>query len=302
MSNKISIVISAADSCGKPSSIRSMDHLPSRDHKGAEHKESFMLSNRSSISRGCLLAATSLVVAMLGTMTSAVSASIVYQDSFTGGTANLDGAAPSVDHGTSTVWTAGATSGPGNGAGAGVGWFDNGSTSLSGNSGGAYLSFTPVNGNIYTLTTGIDPTAGNWLAIGFVKTPNTINPLNGSGAYAWVLISPGGGGQIFTGPDTSNANGGFTGTSSVNTVSIVLNTQAAAWTYQVFDNAVAAEASPVVFSTNPTITAVGLGNSSATGTFSNFELSSAAVPEPPSLGLVAVGGLGLLLLKRRKAV
>ncbi len=38
MSNKSSIVTSAADGCGKPSSIRPMDNLPSRDHKGALHE------------------------------------------------------------------------------------------------------------------------------------------------------------------------------------------------------------------------------------------------------------------------
>ncbi len=56
MRNKTSIVTSAADGCGQPSSIRTMDHLPSHDHNGAEYKESFMFSNRSSVSRGCSLA------------------------------------------------------------------------------------------------------------------------------------------------------------------------------------------------------------------------------------------------------
>ena len=44
MNTQLNIVTSAADGCGQPLSIRSMDHLPSRDHKGAEYKESFMLS------------------------------------------------------------------------------------------------------------------------------------------------------------------------------------------------------------------------------------------------------------------
>ena len=262
-----------------------------------------MFSNRSSVSRGSSLAAAALAVTAFVALAGTASASIIYQDNFSGlATTPLDGAAPTVDHGTSTVWTAGGTNGPGNGAGAGVGWQDNGSTSFSGNSGGAYLSFTPSSGNIYTLTAKLDPTAGNYLALGFVKSPNTTNPVNGSGGYGWALVGPGGGGQVFTGPDTSNSNGGFTGTSGVNTVSIVLNTQASAWTYQVFDNAVAAEASPTAFATNPTITAVELGNSDSTGQFSGFELSSASVPEPAPLGLVTIGALGLLLLKRRRVV
>ncbi len=65
MNSKSRIVTSAADGCGKPQSIRPTDNLPSRDQKGAEYKESFMLSNRSSISRGCSLVATAFAAAGL---------------------------------------------------------------------------------------------------------------------------------------------------------------------------------------------------------------------------------------------
>jgi hypothetical protein len=206
--------------------------------------------------------------------TGQVSTHVIYQDNFKGtATTTLDGVAPTEDHGKSAKWTAGSTAGPGHGHGTGVGWQANGSTSLQGNSGGAYLSFTPVNGNIYTLTARIDPIKGNWLGLGFVKRPNTTNPLNGSGAYAWAIIGPSGGGQIFTGPDTSNPNGGFTGKSGANTISIVLNTTAKKWTYRVYDNG--KTVTPIViFKTNPVITAVGLGNSDAKGMVSDFELST----------------------------
>ena len=46
----------------------------------------------------------------------------------------------------------------------------------------------------------------------------------------------------------------------------------------------------------------------STGTYDEVRISNASlaetapVPEPATLGLVALGGLGLLLLKRRKAV
>ena len=63
MNTQLNIVTSAADGCGQPLSIRSMDHLPSRDHKGAEYKESFMLSNRSSVSRGYSSAVAALATA-----------------------------------------------------------------------------------------------------------------------------------------------------------------------------------------------------------------------------------------------
>ena len=262
-----------------------------------------MFTNSFSNSHGSsLIAAAAIAVAAIAGLAGTASASIIYQDNFTGGTANLDGAAPTIDHGASTVWTAGGTNGPGNGAGAGVGWQDNGSTSFSGNSGSAYLLFKPSIGNIYTLAGGLDVASGNWMSIGFVKSPVTTNPLYGSGAYAWALMTPGGGAAEYPGPDQTNAGVGFTGTSGTNTISIVLDTMATQWTYQVFDNGTSV-APAASFATNqPTITAVGFGNSDSTGTVSGFELSSAAVPEPASLGLAAVGAMGLLLLKRRKAV
>ena len=265
-----------------------------------------MFTNSFSNSHGSsLIAAAAIAVAAIAGLAGTASASIIYQDSFTGGTANLDGAAPTVDHGTSTVWTAGGTNGSGDGAGAGVGWQDNGSTSFSGNSGSAYLLFTPSSGNIYTLTASFELTtsSSNWLSVGFVRTPNTTMPLYGSGAYAWGFVMPSGAGATYPGPDQTVAGTGFTGNAynNLNTLSIVLNTQASAWTYQMSANGTAV--TPVVaYTTNPAITAVGLGNSDATGHFSNFELSSAAVPEPASLGLVAAGSLGLLLIKRRRAV
>jgi hypothetical protein len=59
--------------------------------------------------------------------------------------------------------------------------------------------------------------------------------------------------------------------------------------------------SVVAFATNPNITAVGLGNSVVSAQVSNFELSSAPVPEPATLGLFAIGAsAGCYLLKRRR--
>ena len=80
MNSKSRIVTSAADGCGKPLSIRPMNNLPSRDHKGAEYKESFMLSNRSSFSRGCFLAAAALGVVAL--VSGTASAALVAYEPF----------------------------------------------------------------------------------------------------------------------------------------------------------------------------------------------------------------------------
>ncbi|MGC9259034.1 MAG: PEP-CTERM sorting domain-containing protein [Phycisphaerae bacterium] len=63
MNSKISIVPSAAEYCGKPSSIRVMDNPNSSN---MEQKDSFMFSNRISILRGCsLVAVAAAAVAIL---------------------------------------------------------------------------------------------------------------------------------------------------------------------------------------------------------------------------------------------
>lgn len=258
-------------------------------------------------------------VAMLGSPASA--SNIIYQDSFTGSaTTPLNGAAPTVDNGPSATWTA-DNSGSSSGY---VGFADSGYTSegLTSTGGAAYLNFSPVSGNIYTLSagmnaiTGLNPGTGNdWLSIGFLGTPKTegrFDAPTSEGAYAWGLLrtvanNPVVGqhdGTLFTGPGASvygqNFNNAVAG---VNTLSTVLNTGGSTWTWQLFLNGVAA--SPIEsFPTNPHITAVGIGNDGSVinGQFSNFELTSSPVPEPASLGLFAVGGLALVLVsgKRRR--
>ncbi len=317
MRNKTSIVTSAADVCGKPSSIRPMDNSPSRDHKGAEYKESFMFSNRSSVSHGCSLAAAAVLaaVACIGLAGTASASTIIYLDSFSGSSAanSLNGAAPTVDNGTSSTWTAGSTPGYN-------GFTDTGSASTStGNGIIAYLNFLPSHGYVYTLSVGMQTTSANaWLALGFMTSPMTNNRFDqpdssgGPGATPWALVHapPSSGtyiGSLFTGPAATVYGQNFSPPAGVSitgtqNISIILNTGSSAWTYQVFDNGTAVSPVEGFHNPNPAIVAVGLNTIAPSGQFSNFELSSAAVPEPATLGLVAVGGLGLLLLKRRKTV
>ncbi len=305
MRNKTSIVTSAADCCGQPLSIRSMDNSPSRDHKEAEYKESFMLSSRLSVSRGSILAITAFAAAALALagLASTASASIIYQDSFDRtGALNASTSAPTDTN--NATWTAASLISTSTTSG--------GYANLPSNTWGtAYLPFTPVNGNIYTLIASLNPITGtttNWLAFGFLTAGNVNTSTPNMGAWIGLLERDNRGSQVFNG-DGGSANGptspnnpGYT------TWSITLNTTQPDWTASFSEVGVSGESNFQTFTytgatggaPNPAITAIGFGNDDLSGMVQNFMLSS--VPEPATLGLVAVGGLGLMLLKRRKAL
>ncbi|MGC9261656.1 MAG: PEP-CTERM sorting domain-containing protein [Phycisphaerae bacterium] len=302
MSTKFSIVKFAADGCGRPSSIRPMGNSYSSN---MERKESNMFSNRSSICRGCHVSSVTAkaaivgtAFAMLGMTASAASAGIIYQDSFNR-TGSLNGSTPSPNDTAGATWIAGSsitTSG--------------GYASLTSTSSMAYLPFTPVSGNIYTLAASLNPTPGtttNWLALGFFpSSASSVGSAPDAVASVMVLERDNRGSQVFNG-DGGSANGptspnnpGYT------TWSIVLNTTQADWTTSFSEIGVSGETNFQTFTyggstPNPTINLVGFGTNAISGTVQDFTLAN-SVPEPATLGLVAAGGLGLLLLKRRKTV
>lgn len=238
------------------------------------------------------------------------SANVILQDIFTGTASTpLNGAAPTTGP-AGTIWVAGS------------GWYDNGTetSSGSGNS-NAYLPYTVTTGNVYTLSAGLNPdnVFGGWFGLGYISnTPSTgVNYwFAGSGggylnAGPWLLVSgmrgntSGNEGQYNPGPGHSGGYTAFATTSGVQDVSIVLNTTALHWTFQVFNNGDAVS-SVVTLASNPNIVGVALGDNGspiANGSVSDFTLTATTVPEPANMGLlVAAGGLGLLLLKRRRVV
>ncbi len=307
MNTKSSIVTSAADGCRQPSSIRSMDNTNCSNME--RNKESFMFSHRSSISRGCSLAAAALASMAFVGLAGTASASVIYQDNFSGSSNTpLNGAAPTTGP-AGVTWVAGS------------GWYDNGTETSSGaGNSNAYLPYTVTAGQVYTLSAGLNPdnVSGNWFGLGFISsTPSTGVSywFAGSGggylnAGPWLLVTgtrgdtSGNEGNYNPGPGHSGGYTSFATTSGVQNVAIVLNTTAANWTFQVFNNSSAV--GPVVtLASNPSIVGVALGdngNPMANGTVSDFSLTTSAVPEPATLGLILVGGLGLLLIGRKRMV
>ena len=239
-------------------------------------------------------------LAVLGLMVGTASASTIYSDSFSGSsTTALNGAAPTVDNGTSATWTADAV------------WKANGSAdeSSSGSYGNAFLSFTPTAGHIYTLTEGVNATANSpgktnsWIGLGFVSSEALGSPFyNNAGPFILDYVPNSGASVVrYSGPGLTNGTNYAYPATGVQNLQMVLDTGGASWTVQFSDNGTPL-GSMYTYLANPTIGAVGFGTSNASGQVSNFSLTDVAVPEPATLGLVAIGGMGLLLVKRRRAV
>ena len=232
------------------------------------------------------------------------SASVIYQDSFN--RTGLLNASPTDTAG--ATWTAASSISTTTTSG--------GYASLTSTTSMAYLPFTPVGGNVYTLTASLNPTPGtttNWLAFGFVTAGNatTLAPNIGTstGTVVGLIERDTRQTQVFNG-DGAYANGptspngtGYT------TWSITLNTTHPDWTTSFSEVGVSGEGNFQTFTysgaggtaPNPAITDIGFGNDQMSGTVQDFALAN-SVPEPATWGLVAAGGLGMLLLKRRRTV
>ena len=72
--------------------------------------------------------------------------------------------------------------------------------------------------------------------------------------------------------------------------------------YVVFNATASSNGTLAITWTNTPAEVTPIGTNGQDGTFNGLQLISAAVPEPLTLGLLSVGGLGLLLFKRRRMV
>jgi hypothetical protein len=304
--SKTSIVTSAADGCSKPSSIRPMDNSYRFNMK---QKESFMYSNRSSISRGCSLAAAAMAVAAMGMGvglcglgTNIASATIIYSDNFSGSaTSSLNGQTTTTGGGTWSVYNENTD---------GTGWMANGSCPLDqGNEGSfAVLPFTPTSGLIYAASASFanisstiagSPYMGVFFEIGGNIGSIQDSVFTGAGGYGgdvtWIANSNVG---------STNVSGDSGYVPGGGTLSLVLNTTGASWSLTSSYNGIPTGES-YTFTTNPdNLIGVGLmsGNYPTGGGATSFELTSTPVPETMSLELLGVGALGLVLIGRKRAI
>ena len=136
-----------------------------------------------------------------GVGAAAAAAKVIYQDNFNR-TGSLNALTPSPTDTAGATWTAGTSITTTAASG--------GHASLTSTSSMAYLSFTPVSGNIYILTASLNPTPGtttNWLALGFFpQSASSVGSAPDAAASAMVLERDNRGSQVFNG-DGASANG-----------------------------------------------------------------------------------------------
>ncbi len=220
-----------------------------------------------------------LLLAVLFTLPASAATTItLYSDDFSGTSANnLNATMTDVGAG---VWTANTDIKA------------DGSTATATSNRSAFLPFTPVSGKIYTATVGVNFSAvgsnTGSLQFGFSNnftTTTSITGQSGSNVSAHAFIRQNGSGQVrisYNNPFGSDfATGTYNKTlPDIDVITLVLDTTAAAWTYQVSING--STVKPLyTYMNNPTITQIGFGANAATGAsgrFSNFSLTETTGP------------------------
>ncbi len=263
------------------------------------------------------LAAAATGLLGLAGMAQNASAAVIYSDNFVqpNGT-QLNGQTVQTSNGiaggtSGAQWTACTTQTDGPATTTGSGAYIPGHEAI-------FLPFAAQAGYVYTLTATLDPTSTDWVSLGFADgsytggNGNNIWQSTGTGntdnnPVSWALDRAGTNGgqpQFFGGPGT-NADIAFGAStdSGLQTFVITLNTTGTEWTSSAYVTGdPSLTASYTYTSGNPTITTVGFGTDNTQGIVSAFSLdvASVAVPEPATLSMLAIVGLGLLLGKRRK--
>ena len=324
MSTKFSIVTSAADGCGKPSSIRSMgnSYRSNMDRKG-----SFMLSNRSSAANGYPMVVAALAVVALSGVASATSVANLVNVEFGQGNSGSYGTVGSAVWETQTPYSLNSSSDIWNRTAYGV--INNQSSPLA-------LENTTGSSTGLDLTLSVSGADGGNTYVGFNNNPdpllyNTYLDEHGAtafsnAAYAQVSgLSTGVRYDLVLYPNGSTVTeflvtgSGTYGPESISSYQGSSNLTATGVTQTTFDLPTNTDPSSAGTSANVgnylqfdnispnsngaiDIQFFGVPGFGGEGDFSGFQIAPAsAAPETTTLGLLGVASLGLLLICRKRA-
>lgn len=239
-----------------------------------------------------LLKKTAASLCLIGLPIVSANAATMYFDDFSGdGLSGLNGTTPDTTTGGNT-WAASGD------------WANDGSTTATGTAAdddNAFLAFTPVAGNVYTVSASLATPSGGvsgtqWGAIGFTNT-NTLNTVFwDNGTIPWILYRENNEVVSWTGPGIAGnvSEGTFSG--PINYSIVLDTTNATNWTAQWLVNGSEVRAATSIGT--PMINYVGLGRvGGAAVEFNSFELT--VIPEPSTMALLGLGGM--VLLRRRRA-
>jgi hypothetical protein len=297
MNSKSNIVTSAADGCGKPSSIRPMGKTQSSNME--QNKESFMFSNRSSVSHGCSLAAIGTAVLMTLGFSAAVRASVIQLT--TGdptATAPASSTSVTLSNVVDAIYTPVSNSALNTGAGT-LTWQGVVFSATNANVSRAATNpqwFSPTNADTASNAgfTNVSPSTEDTNLLNLVNAGKAYNASNGANNMSVTItgLTPDGSYYInnivsLIGDSSRPDQVSYNGASAVQADTI--NSASPNGIYDIYDT--------VSADSNGTIAIDYTGPS---GPFYNAVVVS-SVPEPATLGLVAVGGLGLLLIGRKRA-
>ena len=205
--------------------------------------------------------------------TSKASATVIYSQTFTGGTGALVGTSVTTGDG---IWT-------------GAGFLNLNGAAAGG--GADSLAFTPSSGFVYDLTATINVTAVNssWIGVAFMKDNNTYGWYPPASTPAALHTADW---QIW--PQAFNAH-----VLTSNDVLVRLDTTGTQWTTSMYQGGTQIGSTYTYTTGNPEINWVGfVSEGPAVGSVSAFQLTQ-AVPEPSTYALVLGGILTLLLIRRR---
>ena len=275
MSSNKSIISSVPMYRDKPSSIRSMD---SSHSSNMERKESFMFSHRSLVSRGFSLGAvvpiaigTAAALAMLSAGNAR--ANMILNGDFSANAASYTaypGGSTSPNPSSPTNWTAYTANGTVGVNGLDTGFYNNNGSPFAPTSVGTIRDFAFMQ----VLYSQIGQTVGTADGQAYTLSYEGAARAGETGVLLDVTIT-----------DATNNN--------------VVATQTATITSTAFTSNTLTFVAPSLYTT---VTFANATSPVGDNTVDVSNVSLVAVPEPAALGVFAIGGMGLLLLKRRKAV